>query len=205
MTATKRTGRPKDPAKRQAILAAAKGLFFQNGFDATTIEEIAAAAGVSKVTVYGHFGDKESILEGVVTGEADRMTGAIDMPEGGSTEQLLCRFAMVIGGFLLSDEIVRGDRMLSGETARNPALAKRFYESGPARMHGLLQQIIVRGQERGEIDPADPKEAAHDFFGLVMGFRARERRFGVRKQPTASEIEQLARRSAARFMKAYSS
>ena len=53
-------GRPKDPAKRLAILEAAKRLFMQNGYDGSSMDAIAAEAGVSKLTVYSHFTDKET-------------------------------------------------------------------------------------------------------------------------------------------------
>ena len=55
-------GRPKDLGKRAAILDAAKRLFIQSGFDGTSMDQIATEAGVSKLTVYSHFGDKESLF-----------------------------------------------------------------------------------------------------------------------------------------------
>ena len=55
-------GRPKDLEKRAAILAAAKQLFPEQGFDGTSMDAIATAAGVSKLTVYSHFTDKEGLF-----------------------------------------------------------------------------------------------------------------------------------------------
>src|SRR6478672_9090701 len=55
-------GRPKDLEKGAAILEAAKRLFTTQGFDGTSMDQIAAAAGVSKLTVYSHFGDKENLF-----------------------------------------------------------------------------------------------------------------------------------------------
>ena len=69
-------GRPKDAQKRELILSAAERAFFAQGFSAATIERIAADAGVSKVTVYGHFGDKETLFEAVVTREAAQIKAA---------------------------------------------------------------------------------------------------------------------------------
>ena len=54
-------GRPKDPAKREAILAAAQVLFLGNGYEGSSMDAIAAEAGVSKLTLYSHFGDKEAL------------------------------------------------------------------------------------------------------------------------------------------------
>ncbi|MEO1488476.1 MAG: helix-turn-helix domain-containing protein, partial [Pseudomonadota bacterium] len=58
MTEKRKPGRPSDQAKRDAIVEAASDLFFEHGFAATSIEQIASLAGVSKVTIYNHFGDK---------------------------------------------------------------------------------------------------------------------------------------------------
>src|SRR3978361_1733983 len=55
-------GRPKDLEKRAAILDAAKRLFPHSGFDGTSMDAIAADAGVSKLTVYSHFTDKETLF-----------------------------------------------------------------------------------------------------------------------------------------------
>ena len=59
-------GRPKDLEKRAAILEAAKRLFTTQGFDGTSMDAIAAAAGVSKLTVYSHFQDKERLFTAAV-------------------------------------------------------------------------------------------------------------------------------------------
>ncbi|HAL89775.1 MAG TPA: transcriptional regulator, partial [Erythrobacter sp.] len=58
----KRPGRPTDEAKRDAILGAAGASFLEHGFAASSIEQIAADAGVSKVTVYNRFGDKRGLF-----------------------------------------------------------------------------------------------------------------------------------------------
>src|SRR6185437_13562246 len=59
-------GRPKDMEKRAAILAAAKSLFIRNAFAGTSMDAIAADAGVSKLTVYSHFGDKDNLFREVI-------------------------------------------------------------------------------------------------------------------------------------------
>src|SRR5437868_12962540 len=60
-------GRPKDLEKRAAILEAAMALFPDRGYDGTSVEAIAQAAGVSKLTVYSHFADKETLFGAAVT------------------------------------------------------------------------------------------------------------------------------------------
>ena len=65
MTLTAKTpspGRPKDLEKRAAILEAAKVLFPARGYDGVSMDAIAQAAGVSKLTVYSHFQDKDTLF-----------------------------------------------------------------------------------------------------------------------------------------------
>ena len=60
-------GRPKDMEKRAAILDSAMLLFPSRGYDGVTMDLIAQTAGVSKLTVYNHFADKESLFAAAVT------------------------------------------------------------------------------------------------------------------------------------------
>jgi TetR/AcrR family transcriptional repressor of mexJK operon len=58
---------PRSARKRTAILDAATTVFLRNGYLGTSMDEIAALAGVSKQTVYKHFTDKESLFTQIVT------------------------------------------------------------------------------------------------------------------------------------------
>ncbi|WP_027803710.1 TetR/AcrR family transcriptional regulator, partial [Paraburkholderia dilworthii] len=68
-----RVGRPKDAAKHTSIVEAATRLFSGQRYDTVTMEAVAAEAGVSKMTVYSHFSDKEALFEAVVSDVSDRM------------------------------------------------------------------------------------------------------------------------------------
>jgi TetR/AcrR family transcriptional repressor of mexJK operon len=64
-------GRPKDLAKRQAILDAAKTLFLTKGYANTSMDAVATQAGVSKLTVYSHFNDKETLFSAAVVAKCE--------------------------------------------------------------------------------------------------------------------------------------
>ncbi|WP_042073147.1 TetR/AcrR family transcriptional regulator, partial [Acinetobacter gerneri] len=55
-------GRPKDLEKRKDILEAAKSLFLKYGYHGSSMNQIAKEAGVTKLTVYNHFQDKENLF-----------------------------------------------------------------------------------------------------------------------------------------------
>src|SRR5437588_46985 len=61
------------PPKRDAILDGAWGVFLKHGYALATMDEIAAAAGVSKRTVYDHFPSKEQLFGAIVERRRDEM------------------------------------------------------------------------------------------------------------------------------------
>src|SRR6202040_4367401 len=58
-------GRPRDPAKLEAIMEAAYALFLERGITATTMDAVAGRASVSKMTVYANFRDKPALVSAV--------------------------------------------------------------------------------------------------------------------------------------------
>ena len=86
--AAKRT-RMSASERREQLLAVARGLFAERGFDATSVEEVAARAQVSKPVVYEHFGGKEGLYAVVVDREITTISAAISSaitdPAGGTT------------------------------------------------------------------------------------------------------------------------
>ncbi len=91
--------RPSDAAKHLAILTAAQQHFFSVGFSAAAIEAIAADAGVSKVTIYKHFGSKERLMSAVVERETASMEQLLG-PQMGQGETLRDRLLSFGEGML---------------------------------------------------------------------------------------------------------
>lgn len=203
--APSRSGRPKDGAKRDAILAAARTRFFARGIEATSMEDIAAGAGVSKVTVYGHFGDKLTLFEACVRVEANRMEQSflLSRPRGDSLAECLHAMGVPLLRFLLSDEIVAFDRALAAEAVRHPVLAQRFFAAGPYHCRAKLAEMIAAGHERGEVVVEDAVRAAEDLFGLWQGMLPKERAMSQAPAPTLAEVDARVRRGVALFMRAY--
>ena len=82
---------PRSARKRKAILEAARTLFLRNGYRGTSMDEIAAAAAVSKQTVYKHFADKESLFSEIVTSTVKEAGDTVDdevlnLQESGNVE-----------------------------------------------------------------------------------------------------------------------
>ena len=101
-------GRPKDLAKRQAILEAAKVLFLSNGYASTSMDAVAAEAGVSKLTVYSHFNDKETLFTAAVVAKCEEQLPTLiyELTPETPVENVLLNIARGFHHLINSDESV---------------------------------------------------------------------------------------------------
>lgn len=191
----KKAGRPSDAAKRAAIIAAASDRFMQDGFAATSIEQVAADAGVSKVTIYNHFGDKRGLFTAAVERECEKMRGHFSIEEmpSAAIEERLTAIAEAMFAFLSRPEMIQFERRIAAETEHEPAVGQAFLEAGPWRMKAGFSAWLAHACERGELSIADPDLAAEQFVSMAKGMGDLERRFGEKP----SEIENRKRISGA--------
>ncbi len=178
-----RIGRPVDEAKREAILDAAVRSFFDVGFAATSIEQVALDAGVSKVTVYNHFKDKRGLFTASVEHQCDLMRGTFSL-EGiapGSLRQRLTAIGEAMVAFLSRPEMVQFERRIAAETEHEPEVGEVFLASGPHRMKAGFSLLLKAMQAAGEVEIADHELAAEQFASMCKGMGDLERRFGMPK------------------------
>jgi TetR/AcrR family transcriptional repressor of mexJK operon len=164
-------GRPKDLAKREAILEASKKLFVQMGFDAVSMDQIATEAGVSKLTVYSHFGDKESLFAAAVESHcANGMPPSLfeDCP-GVPVRECLGTIATAFYAMISSPEAVAGHRILCSPQLAGTPLPQMFWESGPRRVQEGFAALLDARVATGELDVPDTALAASQFFTLLKG------------------------------------
>ncbi|GAA0475975.1 TetR/AcrR family transcriptional regulator [Parasphingorhabdus litoris] len=163
--------------------------FFNHGFAATSIEAIAADAGVSKVTIYNRFGGKEGLFTAAVENECDNMQHnlSIDMDDELSLREQLVTFGDNMIRFLERPEITRMEVHLPVEVEENPALGKLFLDAGPRRMLRFLSRLLSESAKRGEITVSDPDQAAELLAGMFKGMADLDRRFGQLDPATAQQ------------------
>ncbi|TKD53125.1 TetR/AcrR family transcriptional regulator [Sphingomonas baiyangensis] len=202
-----RPGRPRDPAKRNAILAAAREAFLERGLAASTIEDIAQRAGVSKVTLYNRFGDKETLFEAVMRGELERMTAAFDLSADcdSTLEARLNLFGEGLLQHLFSADLLGFDRLLASEIAQVPALSERFFRAGPGLCRQRLAGVLADAAARGELVLDDASQAAEDLMSLWRGLCDVEIKFGLVRSPDAGVIRRRAAHGTRLFLRAYQS
>jgi TetR/AcrR family transcriptional repressor of mexJK operon len=200
-----RPGRPKDRAKHAAILEAARTLFGRQPFDLVTMEAVAAQASVSKMTVYSHFRDKETLFETLVSAIADQMIGALSGPEheGAGLRERLEAVGCDLLGVLLGPGVCEMAHTLPGTLRVNRTLALRFYNAGPGRVRAALAAIIAEAAGRGDLTVDDPRLAAEDLVSLWEGNRPAMTTFGLAEPASPEEIRHRAVRGTDVFLRAY--
>ncbi len=164
-------GRPKDPSKRIAILEAAKRLFLVEGYDGVSMDQIAAEAGVSKLTVYSHFGDKESLFAAAVRAHCERHLPPelfAPAPAAPLRERLLA-IAAAFYEMASAPEAIRIHRLLCSPQLDQSPLVRMFWESGPQRLHEEFATLLRHRAEAGELELDDPGRASRQFFALLKG------------------------------------
>lgn len=176
----KRAGRPADKAKREAILDAAGRAFFDSGFAATSIEQVAADAGVSKVTVYNHFGDKRGLFAAAVELECEKMRGQFQAAPDlrGTLRQRMTAVGEAMMAFLSRPEMVQFERRIAAETEHEPEIGAAFLASGPHRMKTAFAGLMRAMVEAGEVEIDDVELAVEQFASMCKGMGDVERRFG---------------------------
>ncbi len=181
----KKQGRPSDAAKRQRIIDAAAHSFFQTGFAGTAIEQVAADAGVSKVTIYNQFGDKRGLFSAAIECECEKMRGYFSLQEmpAGSIRERLTAIGEAIVAFLFRPEMIQFERRIAAETEAEPAIGAAFLKAGPWRMKQAFSAWLRHACDGGELVIADTDLAAEQFVALCKGMGDLEHRFGTAVLP----------------------
>lgn len=186
-------GRPaagEDPVKREQILDGAMRVFMRMGFDASSMNDITREAGVSKGTLYVYFKNKEDLFAAIIQRKKSlvfeklREIVEADMP----VAETLHEFGITFGSHLLSDDAIRGQRIVIGVIDRMPELADSFFKFGPNTGPVLLANYLARQVELGRLKPIeDPMYTSRQLGDLCMAGLYRPRLFGEMQEPPSPE------------------
>jgi TetR/AcrR family transcriptional regulator, mexJK operon transcriptional repressor len=166
-------GQTRTARKRRAILDAATTLFLREGYLATSMDQIAAAASVSKQTVYKQFADKQSLFREIVTGTVEEISDPVSqqiasLRGSGDLDADLRDLARALLAQVIQPRVMQLRRLVIGEAGRFPELGRLFYERGPGRTIDALATAFESLAARGALRPGDPRLAAEHFNWLVM-------------------------------------
>lgn len=198
-------GRPKDPAKRRAILDAAKRLFPRHGYDGVSMDAIAAEAGVSKLTVYSHFRGKDSLFAAAVKARCEEQlpNRAFAFSASIPIRDTLLDIAERFHALACSEDAIEMYRMMVARAATDPSLATVFFNAGPKRTLDALEQLLRRAQRAGKVAVDDPRRAAEQFFVLVKGIAHTQALIGCARIPCGEALYADLRAAVDMFLRAY--
>jgi AcrR family transcriptional regulator len=163
--------RRRKDARPAEIVAAALDVFAEKGFAAARLDDIAAAAGVSKGALYLYFETKQDLFRAVVRqaispnlDQVEAAVSAADLP-----------FALLLRGFygrmlamLTATRIGAVAKMVIGESRNFPDLAQVWHDELVSRALGIMTGVIARAQARGEVRTGDPRLHAFSIIGPVL-------------------------------------
>jgi TetR/AcrR family transcriptional regulator, mexJK operon transcriptional repressor len=177
-------------AKRSAILRGAKTAFLKSGFGGASMDEVAARAGVSKMTVYRHFGSKEALFAGVITDLCARIVDDdLEHVFQRAPNEALRGFARKMVDIVFAAETVELHRIVIAESRRFPKLGRFFYASGPEACIAALARYFARNLGDRRFKLSDPRRAAEEFLELLRGYAHLRVLLGLEKAPSRREIE----------------
>jgi TetR/AcrR family transcriptional regulator, mexJK operon transcriptional repressor len=158
-------------SKAENILAAAKRAFLAAGFEAVSMDAIAREAGVSKATVYAHFGSKEDLFGAVIEGECERYFASFS---AGELDPRDIRASLTVLGrrfleLVLSPDGIALHRIITGEVTRFPALGEIFWRAGPERQRVQIEGFLRSAAACGALAFEDARSAAEQFLSLARG------------------------------------
>jgi len=196
------------PSRAQAeklgerILDAATALFLNHGYGATSIEEVARRARISKRTFYHRFDDKAALFGAVVHRIVERLRPPSDAPliEGADLAAILRHLAELILQAALSPQALALHRLIVGESARFPKLAAVVNANGAAEEGvALIATLLEREARAGRIALDDCAFAAQQFLYMIVAIPQR-RAMGLGAPMSAGEVRDWPRQVAKLFL-----
>lgn len=163
----RRTQAERTEATREALIAAARRLFAERGYESVGTEEIVRAAGVTRGALYHHFGDKASLLEAVYSRiEAESTERVARVVLGSELHSPLA--AMKAGVVAFLEECAKPElRQIALHDAPAVLGWERWREIGAANGLGLVEASLSAAVEAGEIRPLPVKQTAHLLIGAL--------------------------------------
>jgi TetR/AcrR family transcriptional repressor of mexJK operon len=165
--------------RREEILDAAVRLFLEHGFGGVTLDQLAAAAQVTKRTIYTYFGDKGEVFDAAVR----RLNEQVLHP-GAPADRELRETAIRLVRTLHADTAIGLQRLVIAEARQFPVLASGFYANGPQRYIEALTDLVAA---RTGLPAGPSAQRAEQLFSLLLGEPHRRRLLGLDRAPSRAQ------------------
>ena len=166
----RKPGRPKNPDLAQRLIRATRACFARRGFDGIAMDEIAWKAGMSKMTIYHCFRNKQTLLEATLDDLLAQIPHASELTygiTGDSIEAKLLVVAQRLVRVLASADFELIRRSLASDLP--PPLRERILETAALPYFRAIQTFLDDQADRGVLDLGDTRSATSLFIALVAG------------------------------------
>jgi TetR/AcrR family transcriptional regulator, mexJK operon transcriptional repressor len=200
-------GRPRDPAKLEAILDAAYAVFLERGVAATTMDEVAERACVSKMTIYANFRDKPALLAAVLDRRINSVFVFDDLPvepDLNSSVERLVKLGEAVVSAITQPQAIRMTLLMAERADQHPQLAATFYAAGRGQLLKRIAACLKSLTKRGFLSIKNPDLAAEQLVGSWSGMSLLRQGLGVAGPPAADEIAEAVRYAVDTMMRAWS-
>jgi TetR/AcrR family transcriptional regulator of autoinduction and epiphytic fitness len=178
----------------------------EKGFDTASMNDVYAATGVSKSTLYSYFKDKQELFVALIDVEREKHASVVwaTLDEGLDVGSALARFGERIASISAQEWVVRANRTVLSVADRMPDLARNFYENGRARGERRFAEYLDARVADGSLVAGDTLLAAQQFFALCQAAFMRARLFGaLATEPSPREIRRVVASAVEVFLAAY--
>ncbi|MFG3049953.1 TetR/AcrR family transcriptional regulator [Kitasatospora sp. NPDC048239] len=167
---------PTDAAqrKRQAIIDSALAEFLAEGYSAASMDAITSGSGVSKATIYKHFGSKERLFLAVIGGLLPRTYAGLEsctatLVQAPDLREALIDLTAAWARILLRPDIMSLRRLVIGETERFPQLGQLWYRVSYDMINGPLTEAFAELNGLGRLATPDPELAVQQLVAVTLG------------------------------------
>jgi TetR/AcrR family transcriptional repressor of mexJK operon len=194
--------------KRQEILDAATTVFSENGYVGANLDQVVAAAAVSKQTLYKQFTDKAGLFREIVLEIGNQVDAPFrDLPEPDAIEDVeewIQTLALRFVRSVMDPQVQRVRRLVIAEAPRFPDVANAYWERGFHRLIATVADHFRELAKAGKLQAPEPMTAAQHFAGLLLWIPSNRTIFSGRPDVVAAdELEGYARSGADAFLRAY--
>ena len=181
----RRTGRPtlvEAAELDEQVRASALGLFLELGYEGTSMDAIAEAAGTTKVSLYARFASKEEVFSLVLlwaTRRSDWPKRESPRPEPDDLEVALRSIAESSVRRAIDPAMVKLGRIAIAHALRFPEIARQAHTTGWSPRHETLIDLLKRHAAKGSIVAEDPEILAEHFLAMVSAMPARLASFDI--------------------------
>ncbi len=154
------------------LIAVAREAFFRDGYGATTMDKVAAAARVSKSTLYGRFPTKEALFRGIIQAQIGAWEAGSNLRLLGVRDTLEDTLMMYGETWLragMSDDYVQMSRLMFSESGRFPELAESARTSAKRGVEAIAKMLEHFAQKDG-VPCRNPERAAEIFQSMTTGW-----------------------------------